>query len=76
MNGRFPAEELGLADFRPCPFCAGTDTELHSAFGSQLSVVTYWCRRCHTVFEAFREERPDPGEPPPPADTAADTGKL
>lgn len=34
-----------------CPFCGGTDTELFSAFGSQLSVSQYWCRSCRTVFE-------------------------
>lgn len=55
-RGRGPAEgpgaaELGLPESVPCPFCGGAETELYSAFGSALSVVTYWCRQCHTAFE-------------------------
>lgn len=34
-----------------CAFCGGTETELHSPFGSALSVATYWCHRCRTAFE-------------------------
>lgn len=34
-----------------CPFCDGCDTELHSPFGTALSVATYWCHRCRTAFE-------------------------
>lgn len=34
-----------------CPFCEGNETELHSPFGTALSVATYWCRRCRTAFE-------------------------
>ena len=45
------AEELGYPASTPCPFCGGAETELHSPFGSALSVATYWCRRCHTAFE-------------------------
>ena len=45
------ARELGYPEATPCPFCAGMETELHSPFGSALSVATYWCRRCHTAFE-------------------------
>jgi hypothetical protein len=37
-----------------CPFCDGTDTKLFSAFGSQLSVSTYWCNACHTAFEKLK----------------------
>jgi hypothetical protein len=40
-----------LPESPACPFCDGTETELHSPFGSALSVATYWCRRCHTAFE-------------------------
>lgn len=40
-----------LPDHPACPFCDGTETELHSAFGTALSVATYWCRRCRTAFE-------------------------
>ena len=35
-----------------CPFCKRTEhTELHSPFGPQLSVATYWCRACYTAFD-------------------------
>ncbi len=54
MSAKLSAAELGLPERVPCPFCDGHDTELHSAFGSQLSVATYWCRRCRTAFECFR----------------------
>lgn len=37
-----------------CPFCDGTDTKLFSPFGSQLSVSTYWCNRCHSAFEKLK----------------------
>ncbi len=37
-----------------CPFCRERQTELISAFGSQASVSTYWCRRCRTGFEFIR----------------------
>lgn len=46
-----PANEYGLPERVRCPFCDGNDTELHSPFGTALSVATYWCRRCHTAFE-------------------------
>jgi len=45
------AAEYGLPEHPACPFCAGRDTELHSPFGPQLSVATYWCHRCHTAFD-------------------------
>ena len=48
------ASDFGLPESPACPFCADTKTELHSAFGSQLSVSTYWCRRCHTAFEYMK----------------------
>lgn len=48
---RMTAEDLGLPDRVECPFCEKSDTELHSGFGSQLSVATYWCRQCFTAFE-------------------------
>jgi hypothetical protein len=47
----------GLPDRVPCPFCGGEETELHSPFGSALSVSTYWCRRCRSPFERFKWER-------------------
>ncbi len=49
----FSAAELGLPESVPCVFCGGA-TELHSPFGSQLSVATYWCRACGTAFDWFR----------------------
>ncbi len=48
------ATELGLPEIVRCPFCEGDETELHSPFGSSLSVATYWCRRCYTPFEWFK----------------------
>ena len=45
------AAELGYPLSPACPFCEKAETELHSPFGSALSVATYWCRRCHTAFE-------------------------
>ena len=45
------AEQLGYPVSTACPFCERSETELHSPFGSALSVATYWCRRCHTAFE-------------------------
>jgi hypothetical protein len=44
-------------DTAQCPFCDGTDTRLFSAFGSQLSVSTYWCNHCHTAFEKLKSLR-------------------
>lgn len=43
-----------------CPFCDGTDTRLFAAFGSQLSVSTYWCNACHTPFEKLKWTKPAP----------------
>lgn len=45
------AEDYGLPERVACPFCAGLETELHSPFGTALSVATYWCRACRTPFE-------------------------
>ena len=45
------AAQYGLPEIVPCPFCDRLNTELHSPFGPQLSVATYWCRDCHTAFE-------------------------
>ena len=43
--------DMGYPGSTPCPFCGGSETELHSPFGSALSVATYWCLRCRTAFE-------------------------
>lgn len=45
------AHELGYPETVPCPFCETSETELHSPFGSALSVATYWCRSCRTAFD-------------------------
>ena len=45
------ALEMGYPASVECVFCNGAETELHSAFGSALSVATYWCRSCRTAFE-------------------------
>ncbi len=47
-----------------CPFCGSTDTELFSLFGQALLSSEYYCRGCHTVFEAVRwiEDAPEESE--------------
>lgn len=45
------ATDYGLPEHVSCPFCGDDDTELHSPFGPQLSVASYWCRRCRTAFD-------------------------
>ena len=58
------AKALGMPEHVPCTFCGGQETELHSAFGPQLSVATYWCRRCHSPFEWIKwRRRREPGAP-------------
>lgn len=44
----------GLPRSPPCPFCAGLETEIVNAFGSQLSVATYWCGNCRSPFEFMK----------------------
>ena len=45
----------GLPEKVPCTFCGKAEhTELHSAFGPQLSVATYWCRACHAPFDYLK----------------------
>lgn len=53
MPGGSHRQDL-LPDSAICPFCDGTDTELISPFGGQLSVAQYWCRRCRTGFEFLK----------------------
>ena len=54
-------EDWGLPETVACPFCGGADCELHSPFGSALSVATYWCRACRTAFEYFKwGDEPEP----------------
>lgn len=54
------AAEYGLPDHVPCPFCNGERTELHSPFGPQLSVATYWCTDCRTAFDYVKWSKSDP----------------
>jgi C4-type Zn-finger protein len=49
------AEDYGLPAQVECPFCKdAANTELHSPFGPQLSVATYWCRHCHAPFDYMK----------------------
>jgi hypothetical protein len=61
------ASDYGLPEHVSCPFCGSTRTELHSPFGPQLSVATYWCNGCHTAFDWIKWKAP----PPPPPATGA-----
>lgn len=56
------AAAYGLPAHVTCPFCEENETELHSPFGPQLSVATYWCHRCHTAFDYVKwsGQRPSP----------------
>jgi hypothetical protein len=49
------AASYGLPERVTCPFCRKEEhTELHSPFGPQLSVATYWCRACHSPFDYIK----------------------
>jgi hypothetical protein len=48
---RIEAADLDMPESVKCPFCGGLETELHSPFGPQLSVATYWCRPCGSPVE-------------------------
>ena len=45
-----------------CAFCDSTDTELISLFGQALLASQYYCRNCHSVFEAVRWTNETPGQ--------------
>jgi len=45
-----------------CAFCNSTDTEMISLFGQFLLASQYYCRNCHSVFEAVRWTEETPGE--------------
>ena len=64
MGSAFTAADFGLPEHAQCPFCSGSNTELHSPFGSQLSVATYWCKRCHTAFEFMKAYSTSPKPAP------------
>lgn len=58
------AESRSLPSASECPFCHRSRTELMSAFGSQASVATYWCRSCRSPFEVFKWRAGEaPGSP-------------
>jgi len=44
----------GMPETPPCTFCGGSETEMMNAFGSQLSVASYWCRACRSPFEFMK----------------------
>ena len=58
-KGFLHARDFGLPEAPPCPFCDGAETELHTAFGSAISVATYWCRTCRTAFDFFKANPSD-----------------
>jgi hypothetical protein len=62
------AASVGLPARVVCPFCNHDDTELHSPFGPQLSVATYWCHRCRSPFEWLKWRSKPPLPDPPPRD--------
>lgn len=55
-QGGLPGDQsaTGLPSQPECPFCSTRETELFNAFGSQLSVSTYWCRTCRSPFEFMK----------------------
>ncbi len=42
-----------------CPFCKSTETEMIALFGQQMMTSQYYCRGCHSVFEAVKWNEPD-----------------
>jgi len=60
QSDRPQAADYGLPEHVTCPFCNGNETELHSPFGPQLSVATYWCQACHTAFEWIKWQATTP----------------
>lgn len=63
------AEDYGLPPRVACPFCDGSETELHSPFGTALTVATYWCTACRTAFEWVKWDDRPPADARPPATT-------
>lgn len=41
-----------------CPFCDSTETEMIALFGMQMMTSQYYCRHCHSVFEAVKWDPP------------------
>lgn len=59
------ATDYGLPERVTCPFCDHAETELHSPFGTALSVASYWCLRCRTAFEWVKWNGLPPADVPP-----------
>jgi hypothetical protein len=55
MEQKTPANRAGEVT---CPFCNSTNNEMFSLFGQTLLGSQYYCRNCHTVFEAVRWDEP------------------
>jgi transposase-like protein len=47
-----------------CPFCDSTETEMIALFGMQMMTSQYYCRHCHSVFEAVKWESPQEASTP------------
>ncbi len=45
-----------------CPFCGSTETEMIALFGMQMMTSQYYCRHCHSVFEAVKWTEPEAPE--------------
>lgn len=46
-----------------CPFCGSRETDLHALFGTTQLASQYYCRACHTVFEAIKQPSEGLGTP-------------
>jgi ring-1,2-phenylacetyl-CoA epoxidase subunit PaaD len=51
-------ENRVVAKIVTCPFCDSTETEMIALFGMQMMTSQYYCRYCHSVFEAVKWEPP------------------
>jgi ring-1,2-phenylacetyl-CoA epoxidase subunit PaaD len=49
-------QENGFLDAVSCPFCESTETEMIALFGQQMMTSQYYCRNCHSAFEAVKWE--------------------
>lgn len=47
-------KEPGERELIKCPFCESTETEMIALFGMQMMTSQYYCRHCHSVFEAVK----------------------
>jgi transposase-like protein len=56
-----------------CPFCDARDVERVAQWGGQIITSQWRCKRCHTYFEAVRDDFEAPGEGAQPAGTGWDS---